>query len=64
MLFHSIKPNGELERRSLHTACPVIKGEKWSAPKWIHVGHYAMGAEVPVPVKVRAGSRGGVRCRL
>lgn len=45
VLFHSIKPTGELERRSLHTACPVIKGEKWSAPKWVHVGHYAAGGE-------------------
>lgn len=43
ILFHSIKPTGELERKSLHTACPVIKGIKWSAAKWIHVGHYAMG---------------------
>lgn len=25
VLFHSIKPNGELEPRSLHSACPVIK---------------------------------------
>lgn len=46
ILFHSIKPTGELERKSLHTACPVIKGVKWSAAKWIHVGHYSMG-EVP-----------------
>jgi prolyl 4-hydroxylase len=38
VLFHSIKPSGDLEKRSMHTACPVIKGEKWSAPKWIHVG--------------------------
>lgn len=45
VLFHSIKPTGELERKSLHTACPVIKGVKWSMPKWIHVGHYAMGGE-------------------
>ena len=37
ILFHSIKPTGELERKSLHTACPVIKGTKWSAAKWIHV---------------------------
>ena len=48
VLFHSIKPTGELERRSLHTACPVIKGIKWSAPKWIHVGHYSMGEEQPI----------------
>ena len=38
VLFHSIKASGELERRSLHTACPVIKGVKWSAPKWVSVG--------------------------
>lgn len=52
VLFHSMKVNGELERRSLHTACPVIKGVKWSAPKWIHLGHYAAPGEQPVPVKV------------
>lgn len=50
VLFHSIKTTGELERRSLHTACPVIKGVKWSAPKWIHVGRYAVGGEQPVRV--------------
>jgi len=43
ILFHSMKPNGELERKSLHTACPVIKGVKWSAAKWIHTSHYRMG---------------------
>ncbi|KDD72104.1 hypothetical protein H632_c3860p0, partial [Helicosporidium sp. ATCC 50920] len=48
VLFHSIRPNGELERRSLHTACPVIKGVKWSAAKWIHVGHFAMDGEKPM----------------
>ncbi len=26
VLFHSIKPNGDLERKSMHTACPVIRG--------------------------------------
>lgn len=50
VLFHSIKPSGELERRSMHTACPVIKGVKWSAPKWIHVGHYAAPGEQPTRV--------------
>ena len=50
VLFHSIKPTGELEPRSLHTACPVIKGVKWSAPKWIHVSHYARGGEKPISV--------------
>jgi hypothetical protein len=34
VLFHSMNVDGELEKNSLHAACPVIKGEKWSAPKW------------------------------
>ena len=38
-------PPPQLERKSLHSACPVIKGVKWSMPKWIHVGHYTMGDE-------------------
>lgn len=46
ILFHSMKPNGELEKKSLHTACPVIKGVKWSAAKWLHTDHYAMGDEL------------------
>lgn len=33
VLFHSFRLDGTLERRSLHTACPVIRGIKWSAPK-------------------------------
>ena len=62
VLFHSIKPTGELERLSLHTACPVIKGVKWSAPKWVHVGHYAAGGEAPVeiPQHTQVGSGKGV----
>lgn len=51
VLFHSIKPTGDLERRSLHTACPVIRGVKISMPKWIHVSHYAVGGEAPVRVE-------------
>ena len=41
----------QLERKSLHTACPVIKGVKWSMPKWIHVGHYAMNGERPEAIE-------------
>jgi len=63
VLFHSIKPTGELERRSMHTACPVIRGVKWSAPKWIHVSHYAATGEQPIrvdqhPQKVVMGPNG------
>jgi hypothetical protein len=27
--FHSMTPNGTFEERSMHGACPVIKGTKW-----------------------------------
>lgn len=40
ILFWSMKVNGELDHGSLHSSCPVIEGEKWSATKWIHVGEY------------------------
>jgi len=42
IFFHSMKPGGEFEERSMHGACPVIQGEKWSMTKWIHSGHYRM----------------------
>ncbi|GAB4832182.1 Probable prolyl 4-hydroxylase 7 [Ancistrocladus abbreviatus] len=37
LLFFSLHPNSTTDQRSLHGSCPVIKGEKWSATKWIHV---------------------------
>jgi hypothetical protein len=27
--FHSIKPSGAFEKRSMHGSCPVIKGEAY-----------------------------------
>jgi len=45
VMFHSMKPNGQLEERSMHTACPVTRGIKWSMPKWIHVEHYNLGGD-------------------
>ncbi|XP_058772829.1 probable prolyl 4-hydroxylase 9 [Vicia villosa] len=35
ILFYSLFPNGTLDPTSLHGSCPVIKGEKWVATKWI-----------------------------
>jgi hypothetical protein len=26
-----------LDQKSTHAGCPVLKGEKWSATKWMHV---------------------------
>lgn len=35
LLFYSLFPNGTIDLTSLHGSCPVIKGEKWVATKWI-----------------------------
>ncbi|XP_002533164.2 probable prolyl 4-hydroxylase 9 [Ricinus communis] len=35
LLFYSLFPNNTIDPTSLHGSCPVIKGEKWVATKWI-----------------------------
>lgn len=35
VLFWSMGLNGESDEKSLHGGCPVLKGEKWSATKWM-----------------------------
>ncbi|GMH14824.1 hypothetical protein Nepgr_016665 [Nepenthes gracilis] len=35
LLFYSLFLNGTIDPASLHGSCPVIKGEKWVATKWI-----------------------------
>lgn len=35
LLFYSLFSNGTIDPTSLHGSCPVIKGEKWVATKWI-----------------------------
>ncbi|OEL38067.1 putative prolyl 4-hydroxylase 3 [Dichanthelium oligosanthes] len=42
LLFWSMKPDGSLDLKSLHGASPVIKGDKWSATKWLHVHEYKL----------------------
>ena len=43
LLFFSLDLAQQLDTASLHAGCPVIRGTKWSATKWMHVG--AFGAE-------------------
>ncbi|KAK6131032.1 hypothetical protein DH2020_035230 [Rehmannia glutinosa] len=40
LLFWSMRPDATLDPTSLHGGCPVIKGNKWSSTKWMHVGEY------------------------
>ena len=35
LLFWSMHPNGTFDKHALHGGCPVVKGEKWVATKWI-----------------------------
>jgi hypothetical protein len=41
LLFFSLKPDGATQdTASLHAGCPVARGTKWVATKWIRVGHH------------------------
>nr|XP_043634565.1 probable prolyl 4-hydroxylase 10 [Erigeron canadensis] len=40
LVFWNIKPDGTSDDSSLHGECPVIKGTKWTATKWIHDKEY------------------------
>jgi len=35
IMFYSMTPEGQFDECSLHGACPVIKGIKWAANKWV-----------------------------
>ncbi|XP_047262328.1 probable prolyl 4-hydroxylase 9 isoform X5 [Capsicum annuum] len=35
LLFYSLFLNGTIDPTSIHGSCPVIRGEKWVATKWI-----------------------------
>lgn len=40
MMFWSLKDDGTRDQASLHAACPVLRGVKWSAPVWIHASPF------------------------
>ncbi|GBG00386.1 prolyl 4-hydroxylase-like [Raphidocelis subcapitata] len=57
LMFYALTPDGLEDPTSLHGSCPTLKGEKWSATIWIHVGRFqergpdgrAIAADVPPP---------------
>lgn len=49
LMFYSLTPDGQKDPTSLHGSCPTLKGEKWSATKWIHVAPFG-GQPPPKPV--------------
>nr|AAL08488.1 prolyl-4-hydroxylase alpha subunit-like protein [Onchocerca volvulus] len=36
LFWYNLMRNGEVDTRSLHAACPVATGIKWTANKWFH----------------------------
>ena len=53
LLFWSTTPDGAVDPASLHGSCPVTKGAKWTATRWIHGG--AFGDANPA-ARARAGA--------
>ncbi|WOL11930.1 putative prolyl 4-hydroxylase 3 [Canna indica] len=37
LLFYNMKPDATMDPQSLHGGCPVVRGNKWSAAKWLHL---------------------------
>ncbi|KAI8466500.1 MAG: hypothetical protein J3K34DRAFT_524498 [Monoraphidium minutum] len=40
LAFYSLTPEGIEDEMSIHGSCPTLKGEKWSATKWVHIAPY------------------------
>jgi len=49
LLFWSMDNVQTLDTASMHAGCPVLKGEKWSATKWMHVGSFETGHHMKFP---------------
>lgn len=50
LLFWSLKPDSKTEDPlSMHTGCPVLKGVKWTATKWIHARPFRREPRLPLP---------------
>ena len=41
VLFYTTHLDGTVDPRSMHAGCAVVKGEKWTATKWIRTGVFA-----------------------
>jgi hypothetical protein len=48
LFFWGVKPDGKtIDPSSMHAGCPVIRGTKWTATKWIHALEYNSGILKP-----------------
>ena len=44
LLFFNVHLNGEVDERARHAGCPVVRGTKWTATRWQHVGALNIGS--------------------
>jgi len=44
LLFFNVHLNGEVDERAQHAGCPVVRGTKWTATRWQHVGALDVGS--------------------
>lgn len=63
VLFHSLALDGSIERRALHSACPVIKGVKYSLAKWIRTRPMRLQDEVDRDIDAAERLAGEGACR-
>jgi prolyl 4-hydroxylase len=47
LLFWSVSSENKIDPKSMHAGCPVIKGTKWTATKWIHARPFRWIAPPP-----------------
>jgi prolyl 4-hydroxylase len=60
VLFWSLQEDYTLDAGSLHGACPVKRGMKWTAVKWIRVAKFDGGFNHPLPMPpLTVSDRGG-----
>lgn len=50
LLWRNLTPEGQLEPRSLHAGCPVIKGTKYALAKWVRARPYVTIEELAARV--------------
>lgn len=50
VLFFALRPDGTEDVTSAHGSCPAVKGDKWSATKWIHVGARVCAPPLSAPI--------------
>lgn len=46
LLFYGLDLFGNVDSEALHAGCPVLRGEKWTATKWIHQSKFDAGPSI------------------